>query len=200
MMKVESTKLNIGCGYRKLNDHWNVDSESKCNPDQVMDLEITPWPYEDNSFERISAHHILEHLGQDPKVFLNILKEMYRVSSDGAEWHVEVPHHRCDIAWDDFTHVRVITAKTFKMFDQKHNYEIIERGFGESTFGIHNDMDLEIVDVNFDIVSFWKQQLNDGMLGSSELNIKLNTLNNVAETVSIFIRVHKPGRFQHLIK
>jgi predicted SAM-dependent methyltransferase len=199
-MKVESTKLNIGCGYRKLNDHWNVDSESKCNPDQVMDLETTPWPYEDDSFERITAHHILEHLGQDPKVFLSILKEMYRVSSDGAEWHIAVPHHRCDIAWDDFTHVRMITAKTFKMFDQKHNYEIIERGFGESTFGIHNNMDLEVVDVNYDIVSFWKQQLDEEMLGNAELNIKLNTLSNVAETVSIFIKVHKPGRFQHLIK
>ena len=199
-MKVESTKLNIGCGYRKLNDHWNVDSESKCNPDQVMDLETTPWPYEDDSFERITAHHILEHLGQDPKVFLSILKEMYRVSSDGAEWHIAVPHHRCDVAWDDFTHVRMITAKTFKMFDQKHNYEIIERGFGESTFGIHNNMDLEVVDVNYDIVSFWKQQLDEEMLGNAELNIKLNTLSNVAETVSIFIKVHKPGRFEHLIK
>jgi len=199
-MKVESTKLNIGCGYRKLNDHWNVDSESKCNPDQVMDLEITPWPYEDDSFERITAHHILEHVGQDPKVFLSILKEMYRVSFDGAEWHIAVPHHRCDIAWDDFTHVRMLTAKTFKMFDQKHNYEIIERGFGESTYGIHNNMDLEVVDVNYDIVSLWQQQLNEGMLGSAELNIKLNTLSNVAETVSIFIKVHKPGRFEHLIK
>jgi hypothetical protein len=61
-------------------------------------------------------------------------------------------------------------------------------------------MDLEIVDINYDIVSFWQQQLNDGMLGSGELNVKLNTLSNVAETVSIFIKVHKPGRFQHLIK
>ena len=122
----EHKKLNMGCGFKKLNDHWNVDVESKCNPDEVLDFEVTPWPYEDNFFDKINADNILEHLGQDPKVFTNIVKEMYRVSKDGAEWFINVPHHRCDLFWDDYTHVRVLSAKTFKMFDQKVNFESIE--------------------------------------------------------------------------
>ena len=68
----EQKKLNMGCGFNKLDDHWNVDVESKCNPNQVLDFEITPWPYKDNFFERITADNILEHLGQSPKIFTNI--------------------------------------------------------------------------------------------------------------------------------
>lgn len=196
----EVKKLNMGCGFNKLNDHWNVDVEAKCNPDQVLDLEQTPWPYEDNFFKYITANNILEHLGQDPKIFTNIIKEMYRVSEDQAEWFIQVPHHRCDLFWDDYTHVRVITPKTFKLFDQKYNFESISNQVADSAYGFVHDIDLEMYDLKFNIVNLWLEQLSNGMLGSSELDLKLNTICNVAESFNIFIRVHKPGRYSDWIK
>ena len=33
----EHKKLNMGCGFKKLNDHWNVDVSPKCNPDEVLE-------------------------------------------------------------------------------------------------------------------------------------------------------------------
>jgi hypothetical protein len=192
----EHTKLNMGCGFKKLNDHWNVDIEKRCNPDQVLDFEVTPWPYEDNFFDKINADNILEHLGQDPKVFTNIIKEMYRVSKDQAEWFINVPHHRCDIYWDDYTHVRPLSAKTFRMFDQKVNFESIEKNLSDSTFGLYNNVDLEVYDSTLNFVNYWLQQQDEGMLGAKQLMINLNTMSNVVESVNIFIRVHKPGRFQ----
>lgn len=195
-MTPEHTKLNMGCGFKKLLDHWNVDIESKCNPDQVLDFEQTPWPYEDNFFDRINADNILEHLGQDPRVFTKIIKEMYRVSKDGAEWFVNVPHHRCDLYWDDYTHVRILTPKTFKMFDQKVNFESISRKLSDSTFGLYHGVDLEVYDVTYEIVNYWRQQQQEGMLAPKQLDINLNTMANVAESVNIFMRVHKPGRFE----
>mgnify|MGYP000137839922 CR=1 FL=1 len=194
-MTPEHKKLNMGCGFKKLNDHWNVDVESVCNPDQVLDFEVTPWPYEDNFFEKITADNVLEHLGQDPKVFTKILKEMYRVSKDGAEWYINVPHHRCDLFWDDYTHVRALSAKTFKMFDQKVNMDSIERNLSDSTFGLYHNIDLEVYDVTYNMVGYWLQQKEAGMLGAAQLDINLNTMSNVAESVNIFIRVHKPGRY-----
>lgn len=200
-MKPELTKLNMGCGFKKLDDHWNVDVESKCNPDQVLDFEQTPWPYEDNFFDKITADNILEHLGQDPKVFTNIIKEMYRVSKHGAEWYVCVPHHRCDLFWDDYTHVRVLTAKTFRMFDQAINFDSIQRKLSDSTFGIYHSVDLEVYDVTYNLVNYWVQQRETGMLGPAQLDLNLNTMSNVCESVNIFIRIHKPGRFENsLIK
>lgn len=199
-MTPEHNKLNMGCGFKKLDNHWNVDAEPICNPDQVLDLEKTPWPYEDDFFERINADNILEHLGQNPKVFTEIIKEMYRVSKDGAEWYINVPHHRCDLFWDDYTHVRVLTPKTFKMFDQQVNFESIQKRLSDSTFGLYHRVDLEVVDVTYEIINYWRQQQNDGMLASKQLDINLNTMANVAESVNIFIKVHKPGRFEDWIK
>lgn len=195
----EVNKLNLGCGFKKLSDHWNVDIEAKCNPDEVLDLEVTPWPYPDNFFERITADNILEHLGQDPKVFTKVLKEMYRVSQPNAEWFIQYPHHRSDLFWDDYTHVRPLTEKMFRMFDQKFNESTIKRRLSESTFGIYHDIDIEIVDINYNLVNYWVNQRDEGFIGHQQLNVNLNTLSNVCESVSIFIRVHKPGRY-NLIK
>lgn len=194
-MTPEHRKLNMGCGFKKLDDHWNVDISPRCNPDEVLDFEVTPWPYEDNFFERIHADNVLEHLGQDPKVFTKIMQEMYRVSADQAEWYINVPHHRCDLFWDDYTHVRALSAKTFKMFDQKVNFESIAKKLSDSTYGLYHDVDIEVYDENYNIVDYWKQQQAQGMIGPAQLNINLNTMSNVCESVSIFCRVHKPGRF-----
>lgn len=194
-MTPELTSLNMGCGFKKLDDYWNVDIEPKCNPDQVLDLEKTPWPYEDNFFEKICASNILEHLGQDPKVFTEIIKEMYRISKDQAEWYINFPHHRCDNQWDDYTHVRVLTPNTFRLFDQQVNTQTIQKGLSHSTFGLYHSIDLEIFDVKFNIIDYWKKQIENGMMGSGQLDINLNTMCNVAESVDIMIRVHKPGRF-----
>ncbi len=200
IVEVENTKLNMGCGFRKLEDHWNVDISPKCNPDQVLDFEITPWPYEDNFFEHISACNILEHLGQNPRVFTDIIKEMYRVSKDGATWFIQFPHHRCDVAFDDYTHVRLLTEKMFRMWDQKVNYASILKNSADSTFGIYNDVDLEVLDVDYNIIHIWRAELDAGMIGYGQLNKNLNTLANVADTVSIKIKVHKPGRYAELVK
>ncbi len=199
-MTPEHTKLNMGCGFRKLDDHWNVDVEAGCNPDEVLDLETFPWPYEDNFFDKITADNILEHLGQNPKVFTNLIKEMYRVSKHGAEWFINVPHHRCDNFWDDYTHVRVLTPKTFKMWDQQVNVESIQKKLSDSTYGLYHDVDLEVTDISYNIVHYWRFQQDDGMLGPRQLEINLNTMANVAESVNIFIKVHKPARYADWIK
>lgn len=196
----EQNKLNMGCGFNKMNGYWNVDVEPKCNPDEVVDLETTPWPYEGDFFEAIHASNILEHLGQTPKQFTNVMKEMYRVSKDKAIWTVQVPHHRCDLYWDDYTHVRVLTPKTFRMFDQEVNFESIRKKLSDSTFGIYHNMDVEVTDVQYNIVEYWRQQVQNGLLGSTQLDINLNTMSNVAESVNITMMVHKPGRAAHLLK
>lgn len=200
IMTPEHNKLNLGCGFKKLNDHWNVDIEKVCNPDQVLDIELTPWPYEDNFFEKIHADNILEHVGQNPKIFTNIMKEMYRVSQDQAEWFIRIPHHRCDLMWDDYTHVRVLTEKTFRMFDQKFNFATIDAKLSDSIYGIYHGVDLEVYDAKYNLVNYWKEQETMGMIGSTQLNINLNTMSNVAESVDIFIRVHKPGRCEDQIR
>jgi len=195
IIEPEHKKLNLGCGFKKLLDHWNVDVEKKCNPDQVIDLEVFPWPFPDNYFTHINADNILEHLGQDPKIFAKVIQEMYRVSDNQCEWNIVFPHHRSDLFFDDFTHVRPLTAKTFALFDQKINFESIAKKVSDSTFGFYYDVDLEITDAKYNITGLFQEQINNGMMGSRQLDFNLNTVCNVCETILVSAKVHKPGRY-----
>ncbi len=67
-------KLNLGCGYNKLEGYVNVDIDKKCKPDIVANLE-KKLPFKSSSVDEIIMFHSLEHLGQDTKTYLNIWKE-----------------------------------------------------------------------------------------------------------------------------
>jgi hypothetical protein len=85
------------------------------------------------------------------------------------------------------------------MFDQKFNFESIERGLSESTYGIYHSVDLDVYDTTYNIINYWRAKQEEGLIGFKELDLKLNTLSNVCESVNIFIKVHKPGRYEKLI-
>lgn len=112
-------KFNMGCGNRKLAGFLNVDAVETASPDQMRDLETTPWPWPDSCAEEIHFIHSLEHMGADPKVFLAIMAETYRIAADGCRVQINVPHPRHDDIVGDPTHVRPITPHTLAMFDQK---------------------------------------------------------------------------------
>jgi predicted SAM-dependent methyltransferase len=199
IIEPEQKKLNMGCGFRKLDGFWNVDVERRCNPDQVVDLEKTPWEWEDNFFEDIMADNVLEHLGHDPKVFSKVIQEMYRVSCPGARWVVMLPHHRCDLYWNDYTHVRVLTPETFRMFDQEENVKWIQAKRRDSVFGLYHNVDIEVTGVRYKFVDYWENQLQDGMMGPKQFDINFNTMNNVAESLVVTIKVHKPQRHKNFL-
>lgn len=196
----EHTKLNLGCGHKKLLDFWNVDYDKSCNPDQVIDLEECPWNLPSDFFEYINAENILEHLGQTPKLFINILQEMYRVSKDQAQWVILFPHHRSDLYFDDVTHVRHLTGKSFLLFDQQHNFECIAKKRSDSTLGLSNGIDLENENVNFNITGLFQNKVDSGDLSYKQMELKLNTASNVCETVRVKLKVHKPGRYENWYK
>jgi hypothetical protein len=194
-MKKIYSRLNMGCGFKHLKGYWNVDASKKCNPDEVFDFEKKQWPWPTDYFERIHANNCLEHLGQTPKSFLNIIKEMYRISQDGCQWDIIVPHYRCDNYWNDFTHVRVITPVTFDLFNQEKNIDSLKQNFSDSPFGLMYDIDLEVKNVEYHFSDLFKNKKNTTHTsGFSQLDIDLSTLCNVAESISITIEVHKPGR------
>ena len=77
-------KLNLGCGNHKLDGYVNCDIASACNPDRIVDLEQTPWPFEANVAEEVVLSHVLEHIGERTATYLAVIKELYRVCADGA--------------------------------------------------------------------------------------------------------------------
>jgi len=187
-------RLNLGSGLNKFDGYLNVDFSELTNPDMVVDLNTTPWPWKDNEFGHIIAKDILEHLGNDDTDFVAIIKEMHRVSDNGAVWEVQVPHWRCDVALDDPTHKRLITLGTFMLFNQKKNFERIKENQSDSMLAFEHDMDLEVCDVQFEYLPHWESRRKSGEISEEELNYALNTFNNVALSMKLLIQVNKPGR------
>ena len=145
-------KLNLGCGFNKLDGFVNVDKQPACQPDMVVDLEKLPWPFESGSVDAVVAAHVLEHLGQSPDAFLAIMRELYRVMKPGAKARIVVPHPRSDDFLTDPTHVRPITHQTMQMFSQRHNRETLAKGGANTPLGLYLGIDFEIISVNFDLM------------------------------------------------
>lgn len=79
--------------------------------DVAHDLNVTPWPFKDNSSTEISAIHLVEHL----KDLLTFMNECWRVLEKGGELYIETPMAGADIQLThaDPTHVRCYTQYTW---------------------------------------------------------------------------------------
>lgn len=82
-------KLILGHAGKKHPDALTVDIDPDHNPDVVHNLNVTPWPFKDNQFKEIIAHHVIEHLGDLPPV----MDELYRICAADGTVMIEVPHH-----------------------------------------------------------------------------------------------------------
>jgi hypothetical protein len=186
-------KINLGCGFKKFDTFINVDISNTVKPDMVVDLNKTPWPWKEGEVDHIIAKDILEHLGNSANDFVDIIKEMYRISKNGALWEVQVPHWRCDIALDDPFHKRLITIAMFNLFDKNYLAEKIKQNSSESLLAFEHDVDIQVCDVSFEFTPPWQEKIKKG-ISKEELDYALNHLNNVALSTKILIQVHKPGR------
>lgn len=79
-------QLNLGCGKDRLEGWINVDIAHEC--DVIHDLNVFPYPWEDESVSYIKMHHVLEHLDKP----LDVLIECSRILRKGGILDIEVPY------------------------------------------------------------------------------------------------------------
>ena len=109
-------RINLGCGFGKREGYLNVDKDPSCEPGQIVDLDVLPWPWEDNAADEVLLKHVLKHLGADTRTYLDIIKELWRIAKPSATVTVIVPHPRHDHFVNDPTHVRAITPGDWNCF------------------------------------------------------------------------------------
>jgi SAM-dependent methyltransferase len=87
-MNTHIKKLNLGAGEHKKDGYINVDWQDSTKPDVKHDLNVYPYPFEDNAFDLIEASHVLEHLDKP----FETMRELHRILRPGGSLIVKVPH------------------------------------------------------------------------------------------------------------
>jgi SAM-dependent methyltransferase len=111
----KSKNLNIGCGNSYEKGWTNCDLSKKVKADYYFDCGRDKWPFKDNTFEKIKAEMVFEHL-PDYSARLHFLKEAYRVSKKNGKIFLSVPHFSSQGAWGDLQHVRPFSSMSLDYF------------------------------------------------------------------------------------
>jgi ubiquinone/menaquinone biosynthesis C-methylase UbiE len=170
----------------------NIDSDSNCKPDFLVDLENDTLPFNDNSIDSIKAIHILEHIGTG---YFHLMKELYRISNPLTIINITVPHHRHDFFLNDPTHKRPITIDGLKLFSKKYNQTCLDMGAAASTLGIMLDIDFEVFDYSYKFNPMYQDLVDKANSGVREAQLLMDQFisekNNVIEETHIDLMVIK---------
>jgi SAM-dependent methyltransferase len=126
--------LDLGCGDQPFNPYQyptvsGVDlyrSEKLPNNIEfkIVNLSTDKIPFNDNSFDSISAFDLLEHIprvlqnkqGQTYFPFIELMNEVFRVLKPDGRFYALTPAYPRGEAFQDPTHVNIITNKTHTYF------------------------------------------------------------------------------------
>ncbi len=115
-------ELLLGCGSardRRIpvngKEGWTqlvtLDHNPDHAPDVVHDLEVVPYPFDDDTFDEVHAYEVLEHLGGFPgdwRSFCRDFSELWRILKPGGYLAATCPSWRSIWAFADPSHRRVI--------------------------------------------------------------------------------------------
>lgn len=170
----------MGCGHNKRAGYVNVDAFAACAPDEVFDLDTTPWPWPDSCADEVVFNHSLEHMGGDPKVFIAIMVELYRICAPDAVVAINVPHPRHDSYLGDPTHVRPVTPQVLGLFDKALNDQWQATGVANSPLAHYTGVDFHITEVRTVLDQPYAGQFQSGTISQADLQEALKSRNNVA--------------------
>lgn len=107
--------LNLGCGNRLVEGAVHHDrTKHRDEISVVHDLNILPWPFEDESFDRIDAWAVFEHLDHD---LFTSLAECWRILRPDGVLRVKLPLWNKEVSWRDPSHRWFYTLQSLDYFD-----------------------------------------------------------------------------------
>ena len=115
-------KLNLGAGkdikHSTPNETWtNLDELKLPGVDVVTNIN-SKLPFKNSEFDEILCSHVLEHVDD----LVKTMKELHRISKNGAKIHIRGPHFSCGVSYWDPTHKRTFSYFTFDFFTNKTFY------------------------------------------------------------------------------
>jgi SAM-dependent methyltransferase len=108
--------LDLGCGTRKRSGAVGVDFNRTTDADVIHDLNVFPYPFEDESFDEVLLDNTLEHLDD----VVRVVEEVHRICRRGGIVTIIVPYFRSVWACIDPTHKHFFTVGSLDYFYPDH--------------------------------------------------------------------------------
>lgn len=132
-MNTQDRILNLGCGADYREGMVNIDYFAE-RVDVRHDLNLFPYPFDEDTFDQIRCMNIIEHLDD----VVAVMGELHRIARDGARITIRVPHFRSACLYEDITHRHGFAWRTMDVFTDNSSvygeysnarYRIIERRY-----------------------------------------------------------------------
>jgi SAM-dependent methyltransferase len=133
--------INLGCGFTKFVNMINVDKFDVCEPDVVHDLEVKPYPWEDNSVDYIFANHVFEHLDD----WWTALTECSRILKPSGWLEVRVPDESSSTAMGYRDHKHIFMTQTFHGIGKKGANTLYRSGTNAWAKTVEGTVPLEMI-------------------------------------------------------
>jgi len=116
--------LNVGCGLKPIQkEGWRVVNHDRRKHhdyvDVTWDLNEIPWPWEDDSFDRIFAIAVFEHLRIN---LFESVGECWRLLKPEGFLRIKLPYWQSDTAWLDPSHYWKFSVRSLDQFDPDTRY------------------------------------------------------------------------------
>ena len=109
--------LDLGAGDLKRKDFVSMDKRPLPGIDIVHDLEVLPYPLEDESVITMVASNIVEHL--KPWLMIDIFNEWWRIAKPNCQLAISMPYGVSSYWQQDPTHCNVCNEVTWQYFDKR---------------------------------------------------------------------------------
>ena len=115
--------LDIACGSNKRKGFVGMDKRQVDGVDIVHDLEVFPYPLDDESCLTIVGSHIVEHI--KPWLMIDFMNELWRLLKPDGQLAFSMPYGVSYGYVQDPTHCNAVNEATWQYFDpDKPLYQI----------------------------------------------------------------------------
>src|SRR5580700_11127195 len=133
--------LDVGCGIHKQPGAIGIDRNPSPRADVLCDLDHFPYPFADNSFDRLLAIHVIEHVAD----VIRTMEEFHRLVRARGTVRIETPHYTDFSSFCDPTHRSHLNSFSFRYFGEDHG------GFGYYTKARFREISIRVK-----LLSFWR--------------------------------------------
>jgi SAM-dependent methyltransferase len=133
--------LDVGCGNNKYPGAVGIDINPRTQADVIHDLGVVPYPFDDDEFDEVFSHHVIEHV---PDV-MAFVSELHRITRHGGRIRLITPHYSNPDWPTDPTHRNHFNSYSFNCFMQDRRL-----------FPFYTDVELKPIRTYVSLANLWR--------------------------------------------